>query len=124
MHFACINAPRPMLVQERFEDYNLGVITPICVQIYTFTGLESITDTIHNGYPRVKSVVLQTTNGFLPDINAVINSSPMSVCRKTDVNRTKPRYRNRSKNRFVNSKCAEKQNTRCFTRYLCLQCIM
>jgi hypothetical protein len=52
----------------------------------------------------------------------VLIHNSITVCPRTDVNRTKTQYRNRSKTRFVYSKCAEKQNTRCFTRYLCLQC--
>jgi hypothetical protein len=60
MHFACSSAPTLMLVHERVvvRFYNLHVITRICVQIYTFTRLESNTGPIHNGYPRVKLGVL------------------------------------------------------------------
>jgi hypothetical protein len=78
--------------------YNLLGTIRISAQIQMFTRLETNTGMIHNGQWCVTSRYI------------------------VGVKRTKTRYRNLTKNRFVYSNCAEKQNTRCFSRFLSLQC--
>jgi hypothetical protein len=72
--------------------------------------------------PVLNQVFYRLQTAFKQILFYSIDNNSITVCCRTNVNRTKTRYRNRSKTRFVYSKCAEKQNTRCFTRYLCLQC--